>query len=212
MRNLVFSLLLLGTACVTPIAVEPLSVPLQYKMMAGADDFPKLDSCAGVSDVRITDARTDSTLGLRFAEGTHYEGVPVTTESDVAEWVGAGAREALANGGVAARKAGAPVLKISIDQIRTTENVFMGGGYEAHILISAELTGPNGVACWRDRAEGASANYGHAGRVLNYQELLNHALDRAMIALMNSDEFPEKICGCQEDSGAASAAAPLKGY
>src|SRR5262249_19864966 len=62
--------LFLTISCVSPMGVEPVSVPLQYKTMAGAADFPALDPCAAVSDVSVTDVRADAhALGQRFVQG-----------------------------------------------------------------------------------------------------------------------------------------------
>jgi hypothetical protein len=40
--------------------------------------------------------------------------------------------------------------------------------------------------------EGSSENYGYSDATRNYQETLNHALDRAMIRLLGDPGFPEK--------------------
>jgi hypothetical protein len=51
-------------------------------------------------------------------------------------------------------------------------------------MISAELVRKGGGVCWQDHVEGASENYGYSGTAANYQETLNHALDRAIIRLL----------------------------
>ena len=73
---------------------------------------------------------------------------------------------------------------------------FDGTGYEGRIAISAELSRAGGTSCWRDRADGFAENYGYAGSTENYQETLNHALDRAMLRLLNSADFKKAICSC----------------
>jgi hypothetical protein len=171
-------------------------VPLQYKTMASPGEFPTLASCAGVSSVRVSDARSEKTLGKRYIEGKNAPSAIVTTTSDVADWARTAVLEELRRAGVATAKAGAPALAIKIDQISTSENVLHRSGYEGRLAISAELTGANGTSCWKDRGEGFAENYGYAGTVENYQETLNHAIDRAMIRLMNSADFKKAICGC----------------
>ena len=182
-------------ACSNPSTVAPVSVPLQYKMQAKAGEFPTVDTCAAVSEVRVTDARTDKTIGKRYLEKKSAEAAAVTTTSDVAAWVRSGAEDALRRAGANVGKSGAPTLRLSVDQINTTENVLHRSGYEGRIVMNAELT-RGGTSCWKDRLDGFAENYGYAGSVENYQETLNHALDRAMIRMLNSSEFKRAACNC----------------
>ena len=92
-------------------------------------------------------------------------------------------------------KSGGPTLRLTIDQISTSENVLHRSGYEGRIVMSAELT-KGGTSCWKDRLDGFAENYGYAGSIENYQETLNHALDRAMIRMMSSSEFKRAACSC----------------
>jgi uncharacterized lipoprotein YajG len=182
-------------ACSSPSTVAPISVPLQYKMQAKAVEFPVVDSCASISDVSVTDARTDKTIGKRYVENKSSATAAVTTTSDVADWVRSGAEDALRHAGASLGKSGAPTLRLTVDQINTTENVLHRSGYEGRIVMSAELT-KGGTSCWKDRLDGFAENYGYAGSIENYQETLNHALDRAMIRMMNSSEFKRAACSC----------------
>jgi len=93
-------------------------------------------------------------------------------------------------------KSGAPVLRLSVRQIMTSENIARRSGFEGRILISAELVRKGGGVCWQDRVEGSSENYGYSGGTENYQETLNHALDRAMIRLLGDPGFQKNICSC----------------
>jgi hypothetical protein len=197
MRTLIWpSVLLVAVSCSSPSTVAPISVPLQYKMMASPGEFPALGSCAAISDIRVSDARSDKTLGKRFVEGKNTPSAAVMTTSDVAEWARTGALAELGRAGVTTPKAGAPTLRISVDQIITSENVLHRAGYEGRVLIVAELISSTGTSCWKDRAEGFAENYGYAGSIENYQETLNHALDRAMLRLLNSPDFKKAICSC----------------
>lgn len=181
-------------ACSTPSTVAPVSVPLQYKMMAAAAEFPAQQSCAAVSSVRVVDAREDKTLGKRFIEGKNAApAAAVTTTSDVAEWVKTGADAALARAGVANGRG--PELELRVEQITTSENVLHRSGYEGRITLAAEVRS-GGAACWKGRVEGYAENYGYAGSTENYQETLNHALDRAMIRLLGTSEVKNALCSC----------------
>ena len=184
-------------ACSTPSTVSPIAVPLQYKTMAHPAEFPTLGSCAAVSKIDVDDAREDKTIGKRFVEGKSAASAAVTTSSDVPAWLRAAIESALKRGGANTASASGPVLKVSIDQISTSENVLHRAGYEGRIGFSAEIH-PSGstTPCWKGHTDGFSENYGYAGSVENYQETLNHAADRAMIKLLSTPEFKKAICAC----------------
>src|SRR5689334_2099955 len=120
MRRAVLTVAVIAIACSTPSSVAPVSVPLAYKTMAAPGEFPSLAGCAAVSDVRVVDQRSDKTLGKRFIEGKNAAAAAVSTTSDVAAWAHTGALSALNRAGVPSSKAGAPVLRISIDDINTS--------------------------------------------------------------------------------------------
>ncbi|HEY1768720.1 MAG TPA: YajG family lipoprotein [Chthoniobacterales bacterium] len=183
--------------CATPSSVAPLSVPLSYKTMAEPGDFSTLPPCAAISEVQVVDARSDKTIGKRYIEDKPSAIAPVTAASDVAAWVRSGAEQVLKQSGVSLGKPGAPILRLSVEQIRTNENVVHRSGYDGRIVISGKLSKPgSGRVCWVDRASGAAENYGYTGSVENYQETLNHALDRAIIAFTNTAGFREAVCRC----------------
>jgi hypothetical protein len=196
MRHCVcLTLVLVLAACSTPSTVSPISFPLQYKMTASPGEFPTLPPCAAISGVQAVDSRTDKAIGKRFIEGRNAASADVTVTSDLAEWVRAGALDALKRGGVTPGSSGS-TLRLSIDQIVTSENVVHRSGYEGRIVLSAELLSKSGTSCWKDRVEGSSENYGYAGSAENYRETLNHALDRAMIRLLGDPDFKKAVCSC----------------
>src|SRR5205085_12574589 len=93
-------------------------------------------------------------------------------------------------------KNGRSTLRLTIDQINTTENVLHRSGYDGRIVMSADLVGGNGTSCWKDRLDGFAETYGYAGSAENYRETLNHALDRAMIRMLNAPDFRKAVCSC----------------
>lgn len=189
-------LMLLG--CSTPSSVAPVSFPLKYKTMVNPAEFPVLAPCSALSRVEVEDARAEKVIGKRFVEGKpSAAAAPVTASTDIDAWVRAGAEDALKRAGVSMAKVGGPVLRIVIDQISTSENVLHRAGYEGRIALSGELrSGGNGTSCWKARADGFAENYGYAGSAENYQETLNHALDRAIIRLLSTPELKRSICSC----------------
>jgi len=195
MRKKVLVLLIVAAACSTPSTVTPLSVPLTYKTMLNPAELATLPACAALSRVDVTDARSEKAIGTRFIEGKTASGAAVTASTDVAEWVRGGVEAALHHSNVAINKADAPSLAVTIEQITTTENVLHRSGYEGHMTLTFELRN-GGKSCWKDRVDGSSENYGYTGSVQNYQETLNHALDRAVVRAFNNPDFKKSVCSC----------------
>jgi len=188
-------LVTLGACTAIPTSLSPVAIPLQYKTMANPGEFPALPPCAAISNVQVVDARSERTIGKRYVETKPSITAPVSTSSDVAAWVRTGALETLRRAGVAQNATG-PVLRLIVRQIVTTEDVARRSGYEGRILLTAELRRKGGSTCWQDKIEGASENYGYSGTADNYQETLNHSLDRAMIRLFNDPGFQRNVCSC----------------
>lgn len=95
------------------------------------------------------------------------------------------------------RDASKPALRIKVEEIFAEETVYRRAEFDGRIVLAAEVlpTG-GGAACWSTRMDGFAENYGYAGNALNYQETLNHALDRAVLKLLASD-LQSKLCdGC----------------
>lgn len=193
-RFAVVLLPLLLACCRAPSSVVPMTIPLQYKAMLTPGEVPTLPQCAAVSRIEVQDARDEKNLGKRYVEGKPNAIAAVTTSDDLVAWATGGLESTFKRAGVTVGKAGAPVLRIRIDQIVTNENVLHRAGYDGRIVVSAELG--SGGSCWKDSAEGSSENYGYAGSVENYQETLNHALDRAAARILSSPNFRKAVCSC----------------
>jgi hypothetical protein len=178
-----------------PTSLNPLAVSLQYAPVANAGEFPSMPSCASISAIQVNDARATSMLGKRYVETNPSISAPVNAASDVRAWVRAGAESSAQRVGIR-QDPGGPMLRLTIRQISTSENVARRSGYEGRILISADLVRKSGTVCWQTRLEGVSENYGYSGTADNYQETLNHALDRALIRLLSDPGFQRNICSC----------------
>jgi hypothetical protein len=192
---LAISAFIIAACTAIPTSLGPIAVPLQYKTIANPGEFPALPQCAAISNVQAVDARSEKMIGKRYVETKPSVTAPVSSSSDVAAWVRAGAVETLRRAGVSQNTKGA-LLRLTVRQIVTTENVARRSGYEGRIVITAELRDRGGNRCWQDKTEGASENYGYSGTAENYQETLNHALDRAMIRLFNDPGFQKSVCSC----------------
>jgi len=197
MKNVVIVLVvLLASACRTPSSVTPLTVPLKYKTMASPAEVPSLPACTAISKIEVEDVRDEKAIGKRFVQDNPSAVAPVTASTDIAAWVREGFESTLEHAGAHVGGKGS-VLHVRIEQITTNENVLHRAGYDGRIALSLELLPPGGgPACWSDRAEGSSENYGYAGSIENYQETLNHALDRAALHALSSSGFRKAACSC----------------
>jgi len=196
LRNLIApALALLAVFCASS-SVNPVAVPLQYKLQASPAEFPATLTCGGIARVEVRDARGSQVIGSRYLQEKTSMRADVTTTGDVAAWVRAGAESSLKQTGIITGDGRGPILQLRLDNIKTDESVYHRATYNGRVGLSAELVGPGGRSCWRDSVEGSSENYGYAGSAENYQETLNHALDRAMIRILGSGTFRSAVCNC----------------
>jgi hypothetical protein len=184
-------------AACAPSTLEPVSVPLTYRMMAEGADLATVDACAAIGRVVVTDARAgEPALGKRFLQENPSMERSVTASGSVEEWIGSGADQVLRRATVATGREGAPELRISVEEIVVEESVFRRAEYDGRIVVTAALVPAGGsTPCWTQRVDGSAQNYGYAGSPLNYQETLNHALDRALFRLVRMPEFSRYACG-----------------
>ncbi|MEA2417442.1 MAG: hypothetical protein QOI58_4099 [Thermoanaerobaculia bacterium] len=188
--------LLLAAACRTPSSVTPLSVPLKYKTMASPAEIPSLPACAVISRVDVEDTRDNKAIGKRYVQDKPSAVASVTASNDIAAWAKEGFETTLTKAGAPVGTKGS-VLHVRIEMITTNENVLHRAGYDGRIALALELTpSAGGPACWSDHVEGSSENYGYAGSIENYQETLNHALDRAAMRAFSSPAFRKAVCSC----------------
>jgi hypothetical protein len=176
-------------------SMGPVSVPMSYKTMASPAEFPSVQSCAAVSRIDVRDNRSDQTLGKRYQQESTATTYPVTTTSDVAEWIRSGATAAVQKANVNVSGHG-PTVQLRVDQITVSESVYRRAEYNGRVALTADVMSGS-RSCWNGRVDGSSQNYGYAGSAENYQETLNHALDRAMISLLNNSDFTNALCNCR---------------
>ena len=183
-----------GLAACAVSRVDPLTIPLAYKTTPkNAGMFGSL-SCAVLSQVQVTDARIDKTLGVRTHESKPLK-ADVSAGSDPAGWVRDGVAGLLTQNGFTFQN-GAPQLVITIDTLRTTETIWHRASYAAQVSMSGWLRSKSGKTCWQGTGSGSGGDYGYAGSIENYQETLNGALDAATVQMIQSSGFKDALCHC----------------
>lgn len=188
--------ILLAAGC-APSVLQPITVSPTYTVMVDPAEISVVQPCAGISALTVEDARTERTLGRRSLEEQPGESKEVSFRSDPTGWVRTGVEEIFRQAHLGTGQADRPALRIKIEQILTDEIVYRRAEFDARVVLAAEvLPAGGGPACWSTRADGFAENYGYAGNLTNYQETLNHALDRAVLKLLET-ELPSKLCsGC----------------
>jgi len=175
--------------------VDPLSIPLVYKANPKNAGVFGGFSCNTLSQVQVTDARSDkSVIGIRTHESKPLK-ASVTSATDPAAWVGSGVQGFLGQNGIVTQGRG-PQLAISLDSLHTNESIWHRAGYDARLALTASLKSPSGRMCWKQTVQGTGENYGYAGSVVDYQEALNAALDSASLNLVESPGFKDALCQC----------------
>ena len=192
-RMICVSVVCLVTACAVS-KVDPLAVPLAYKLDTKAMAAARTSSCSTVSRVEVEDRRTDKVLGVRFHESKPLK-ADVTAASEPATWVREGTEAYLSRNGIAFAPNG-PKLLIELRALRTEENIWHRSGYAAKLSLMARLQGPSGKVCMEQPVAGKGGNYGYSGSIENYQETLNSALDDATQHLLDSPTFDSALCQC----------------
>jgi hypothetical protein len=173
-----------------------MTIPLVYKPQISTEEVIAPMQCPSLAAVTVVDKRADRLLGTRIHESKPLR-ADVSLGSDPAPWVRQGTTQFLSQKGVNFSP-GAPTLVLELGALRTSENIWHRSGYEAKILLGAELRSPTGKTCWHESLDGKSGNYGYSGSIVDYQETLNSALDAATLHLLNSASFNAALCHCGE--------------
>lgn len=169
------------------------------------DDIPAAHACVGVARVLVTDGRADlNTLGVRYAEGAPARRFPITLAGSLASWAQSGLESGLQRAGLVLNAPGRPVLGVRVVRAEVQEEMANNAVFHATVRLEVNLA-KDGRACFEGPVEGTSRGYGRPGNPENYEETTSEALDRALVALLNTQAFLDALCsGC----GASAPAAP----
>ena len=193
-KTLTLSALLVLSACAVS-RVDPMSVPLLYTPSPKNAGVVGALACNAISQIQVSDARTDKALGTRVHESLPLK-AEVTTDSDAASWVRNGLQNLLTQNGITLR-GNAPKLSVTLDSLHTTESIWHRSGYDASISLTGRLQSPSGKVCWNATVQGTGGNYGYSGSILDYQQTLNGALDAAGVNLAQLQGFKDALCKCE---------------
>jgi len=179
------SLIVALSGCATK-DIGPYQFPVQYRFMGEPGDYQVPPACARYGTLQAADGRTNRPkVGARYSEkgGPRYD---VNMEGDVEGWLRAAVRQAFTKSGI--KGGGSSTVSIRLDSVVTDESIYNRASYDATVAIEARVGG------FSTTKKGFAENYGYAGSAENYQETVNHALDKALAALVNDSGFLGALC------------------
>jgi hypothetical protein len=153
-------------------------------------------ACAAIATLTVTDSRAEPLkVGRRFHEDRPQDKYAIRATSEPAAWVKAGLTEAF-KGSALPTVAGKAGVQVTIAALDLDEKSSFNSTFKARVVLDVTVTKPGtSEACWAGRVEGQAENYGEAGKDQNYIETMNHAMDRASVALFMEKGFVDATCG-----------------
>lgn len=188
-------LVLIGLAAIAaacaPSTLSPTTFSADYQTMGSIGDFSTAPDCATYGQLEITAPADLSKVGVRYLEeGRERWDVGMTGDAEA--WLRAGLENALRAASIEQAASGRTIA-VELASITTDESVYRQAEYDGKVVLRARVTG--GGADWSATKDGFAENYGRPGSNVNYQETVNHALDRALAALVNDSGFTGALCG-----------------
>lgn len=189
--SLVLGLVLVFAAACGPSSLAPVTFDAVYAPMGSIGDFDPADDCATFGDLVVEDGRDGEVVGRRYMEegGERYD---VSMGGDVEGWLQDAVEHALDQAGIEHSDASDRTIRVTLERVETDEAVYRRAEYDAKVVIEAAVSGGES---WSDKKDGFSENYGYQGSAENYQETVNHAMDRALADLVNDAGFTAALCG-----------------
>ena len=180
---------LLAVAC-GPGALAPYTFDAMYRPVGSIGDFRSADDCATYRELVVEDGRGEDVVGVRYLEegGERFD---VTMGGDAEEWLREAAEHALSQAGIDQSSSSDRTVRVTLERIETDESVYRRAEYDAKVVIEAAVSGGES---WTSKKDGFSENSGYAGSAENYQETVNHAVDRALASMVNDSGFVGALC------------------
>lgn len=184
---------LAGLAGCTPKSLTPVTFPLAYRFMGNPGEIDAAPECARVGGVEATDAREDrEVVGSRSLQDGAGKW-DIRLAGDVEAWLEEGADRVLTYASVARSPESRLTLALELVSVTMTESTYVQSEFDGRVVIHAVVR-DGSEELWSERKDGFAENYGRPGNPENYQETLNHALDRALTALVNDPGFRDAVC------------------
>jgi len=193
------AIIVLGVAGIwgcTVSKLTPVSFPAMYQPEGSGADVASVPACAVFRSLSLSDERTDKrTAGTRSLQEKPGRS-DIFIEGDVESWFEAGVKQALVQTQFPQDPVGKLDLVMELESLRIAEIAYRNSTFEGKVVLEVGVKEPGSESfAWSERFEGAAQNYGRPGKEENYQETVNHALDRAIAGALNSESLRARLCG-----------------
>jgi hypothetical protein len=186
MTKTCLALIGLAAAACAPSLLSPTTFSADYTMMGSIGDFSTAPECATYGELEVVTPPDLDKVGVRYLEeGDRRWDVGMTGDAEA--WLRAGVESALRAASIEQSDSG-PTVTVELVSITTDESVYRKAEYDGKVAIRGRVGG------WSATKDGFAENYGNPGSNTNYQETVNHALDRALAALVNDSGFTGALC------------------
>jgi len=175
--------------------VQPISFPAIYEPEQSGNQITAAPACAVFRDLTVVDNRPEgSTDGIRTIQDREGQS-DITMAGDVEAWFKAGVARGMVQSHFPQDPSADLNLTMKLASIRIEEIAYRNSTFEGRIIIDVELSRPgSATSVWSHRTDGVAQNYGSPGNPENYQETVNHALDRAVTRAVNNEELRQTLC------------------
>ncbi|MFM8445708.1 MAG: hypothetical protein ACKN9W_20500 [Methylococcus sp.] len=181
------------TACAQR-TLTPAVFPADYHTQIDRDDVIAAKTCAAIAGVDVENALPGNKVGKRTLQDKPVPPKDIRMTGSVPGWIKSATADIFRLAGLNSQDPRAPRLKLRLTDISINENVYVNSGYDGQVTLEAALIDGQGQDCWSQRLTGAARNYGNSGTARNYQETVNHALDRALASLLADPGFESAAC------------------
>jgi hypothetical protein len=176
--------------------LTPVSFPAVYQPEGSGADLASVPACAVFRNLSLSDERTDERAAGTRSLQEKPDRSDIFIEGDVESWFEAGVKRALVETQFPQDPAGKLDLVMELESLRIAEIAYRNSTFDGKVVLEVGVREPGGESfAWSERFEGAAQNYGRPGKELNYQETVNHALDRAIANALNSEGLRARLCG-----------------
>lgn len=195
-KLLVASVFVLLAPTVFARSVKPTSFAGTYRPMEDASSIPTMKSCAQAR-IEVIDGRKEQKVGERVHEDQRSVRQPITMEGGVANWAKDAVDEVTKRAVLGVDPGSKRLVRVRLAEVWIDEVVYRRAEYDGRVVIDVDVL-EGEKSCWSGRFTGFAENYGYAGSEENYQETINHAMDKALIAMLSDARFGEVVCECGE--------------
>lgn len=167
----------------------------ETKYLSSGERAAAAPNCGAIRQVAIKDTRPDPGLVGDRARDDLPQPYPLRMVGDSGAWAQTVIETMARSAGYAVGDAPQyPTLQVTLRNIELHERVFSNADYTSRVVIEGAVLLPNGQTCFANTFEGDARNYGRAASDENYQQTINHALEKAVVSMLDNTGIRDGLC------------------